>query len=241
LFLQLKCTHLVPAKAPLPEEAIFNRNKAAAERRRAARKAQHKEHEIAKRDQNNNRIKRWKVGERGISSNEDPSSEPSWSGDVASAAVDWSDMSGSSSSSPPHATEVSSSWWPQTATCDKNVGLSSRPAAHPAREDQRTVLPRMPQVVDSDAAPRRLQSLLIRGSGAPDVHVSLAAGRGLGSTPAIAKAGGSAPERSGERNAAVEAADRSGEAPELAGSKRAASESGSSGRPVRKHKVRSNM
>jgi hypothetical protein len=42
LLLQLKCAHLVPAKAPLPEEAIFNRNKAAAEKQRAARKAQHK-------------------------------------------------------------------------------------------------------------------------------------------------------------------------------------------------------
>jgi hypothetical protein len=31
LSLQLKFTHLVLAKAPLPEEAIFNRNKAAAE------------------------------------------------------------------------------------------------------------------------------------------------------------------------------------------------------------------
>jgi hypothetical protein len=39
---KLKCAHLVPAKAPLPEEAIFNQNQAAAERRRAARKAQHK-------------------------------------------------------------------------------------------------------------------------------------------------------------------------------------------------------
>jgi hypothetical protein len=241
LLLQFKCTHLVPAEAPLPEEAIFNGNKVAAERRRAARKARHKEHEIAKRDQNNNRIKRWKVGERGISSNEDPSSEPSWSGDVASAAVDWSDMSGSSSSSPPRATKVPSSRRPQMAACDKNVGLSSRPVAHPAQEDQRTVLPRMPQAVDSDATPRRLQSLLIRGGGAPDVHVSLAAGRGLGSTPIIAEAGGSAPERSGERNAAVEVADRSGEAPELAGSKRAAPESGSSGRPAKKHKVHSKM
>jgi hypothetical protein len=48
----------VPAKASLPEEAIFNQNKAAANRRRAARKAQHKQREIAKRDLNNNRIKR---------------------------------------------------------------------------------------------------------------------------------------------------------------------------------------
>jgi hypothetical protein len=28
LLLQLKCAHLVPAKAPLPEEAIFNQNQA---------------------------------------------------------------------------------------------------------------------------------------------------------------------------------------------------------------------
>jgi hypothetical protein len=43
LLLQLKCAYLVPAKAPLPEEVIFNRNKAAMERQRAARKARHKE------------------------------------------------------------------------------------------------------------------------------------------------------------------------------------------------------
>jgi hypothetical protein len=109
LLLKLKCTHLVPAKAPLQEEVIFNRNKAAVERRRAARKAQHKEREIAKRDRNDNCIKRWKVGGRGVSSNEDPSPEPSCSGDVANAVVDWSDMSGLSSSLPPHAMEVSSS------------------------------------------------------------------------------------------------------------------------------------
>jgi hypothetical protein len=87
LFLQLKCAHLVLAKAPLPQEAIFNRNKAAAERRRAARKAQHKEREVSKHDRNDNRIKR-KAGERGISSNEDPLPEPVWSGDEPSAAVD---------------------------------------------------------------------------------------------------------------------------------------------------------
>jgi hypothetical protein len=43
LSLQLKCAYLVPAKAPLPEEAIFNRNNTVAERRHTARKAQHKE------------------------------------------------------------------------------------------------------------------------------------------------------------------------------------------------------
>jgi hypothetical protein len=38
------CAHLVPAKAPLPEKAIFNQNKAAAEKRRVVCKAQHKKH-----------------------------------------------------------------------------------------------------------------------------------------------------------------------------------------------------
>jgi hypothetical protein len=50
-------------------------------------------------------------------------------------------MSGSSSSSPPRAAEVSSSRRPQTAARDKNVGSSSRQAARPAREDQRSVRP----------------------------------------------------------------------------------------------------
>jgi hypothetical protein len=79
--------HLVPAKVPLPKEAILNRNMAAAERRRAARKAQHKEWEIAKRDRNDNRIKRLKAGERDVSSNEDPSPEPTWSSDEPSAVI----------------------------------------------------------------------------------------------------------------------------------------------------------
>jgi hypothetical protein len=141
LLLQLRCAHLVPAKAPLPEKEIFNRKKVATERQRAARKAQHKEHEIAKRDQNDNHIKRQKVGERDVSCNEDPSSESSWSGDVASAAVDWSDMSGSSSSSPPRATEVLLLRRPQIVVREKNVGASSQIAARPAREDQRVVRP----------------------------------------------------------------------------------------------------
>jgi hypothetical protein len=78
----------VPAKAPLPEEAIFNQNKATAEKRRAAHKAQHKKFQIAKRDRNDDRTKSRKAGELGVSSDEDPLPEPSWSGDVASAAVD---------------------------------------------------------------------------------------------------------------------------------------------------------
>jgi hypothetical protein len=115
LSLQLKCAHLVPGKAPLPEEAIFNQKKAATEDRRAARKAQHKKHQIAKRDRNDNRTKRRKAGEACVSSDEDPSPEPSWGGDVASTAIDWSDMFGSSSSSPPRGVEVSSSHRPQAA------------------------------------------------------------------------------------------------------------------------------
>jgi hypothetical protein len=83
----LKCTYLVPAKAPLPEDVIFNRNKAATERSRATRKAQHKERQIAKCDRNDIRINRRKAGERGISSDEDPLQELLWSGDVASTTV----------------------------------------------------------------------------------------------------------------------------------------------------------
>jgi hypothetical protein len=74
-------------------------------------------------DRNDNRNKRWKAGEVGVSSDEDSSPWPSWSGDVASAAVDWSDMSGSSFSSPPRGTEVSSSR-PATGR-DNTTGLSS--------------------------------------------------------------------------------------------------------------------
>jgi hypothetical protein len=161
--------------------------------------------------------------------------------------VNWSEMSGLSSSSPPRTTEVSSSRRLQTAARDKNVGSTSRQAGRPAREDQRTVRPHaapsrtstseaqraaprqadpprrseerpapvrqlfdgtdrldldslqrrqsrakstdststssVPHVMDSGAAPRCLQSLLIRGGGAPDVHVSLVAGGGQDPTP----------------------------------------------------------
>jgi hypothetical protein len=196
-------------------------------------------------------------------------------------------MSGSSSSSPPRAAEVSSSRRPQAAARDKNVGSSSRQAARPAREDQRSVCPCVapsgtgasepqrttprqadpdplrrleerpastrqlydgsdrpdsdslqrrrsrakstdsastpsaPQVAESGAAPRHMQSLLIRGGGALDVHVSLIPGGGQGPTPAVAGVKGSAAERTEERVAVVEAADRSGAAPELSGPKRA--------------------
>jgi hypothetical protein len=181
-------------------------------------------------------------------------------------------MSGLSSSSPPRGIEVSSSRQPQVVARNKTVGSSSRQTARPAREDQRTVRPRVapngtgasesqrstpcqanpprrseerpvcarqlydgsdcldsdslqrrrsrgklsntastlsaPQAAESGAAPRRLQSLLIRGGGAPDVHVSLVTRGGQEPTPAIAGTGGSAPERMGERVATVKAVEQ---------------------------------
>jgi hypothetical protein len=139
LLRQLKCAHLVPAKAPLPEEVIFNQNQAAAEKRRAVRKAQHKKRQIAKRDRNNDRNKRQKAGETDVYSDEDPSPKASWSGDVASATIDWSNMSGSSSLSPTRGTEVSSSRRPREAGHDKTVGSSSRLAAPHAHVGLRSI------------------------------------------------------------------------------------------------------
>jgi hypothetical protein len=124
------------SQGAFPEEAIFNRNKAVAERERDVRKAQHKEREITKRNRNDDRIKRQKAGERGVSSDEDPSPELAWSGDEPSVAVDWSDMSGSSTPPPPRATEVTSSRRPEPAAHEKNMGSSSLSAARPVREDQ---------------------------------------------------------------------------------------------------------
>jgi hypothetical protein len=231
------------------------------EKRCVVHKARHKKRQITKRGRNDNRNKRRKVGELGVSSDEDPSLEPSWSGDVTSEAVDWSNMSGSSSSSSPRGTEVSSSWRSQATRRDKTIGSSSRQVAHPAQEDQRMVCTRAvpsgtgastpqrsaprqvkplkrseerptsarqpydgsdhldsdslqwrqsqgrssdsastlsaPPVAEPSATPWRLQSLLIRGGGAPDVHVSLVTGGGHSPTPAVAEAGGLAPERLG--------------------------------------------
>jgi hypothetical protein len=58
----LRSSHLVPAKPPLSRNVIFNRNKAAAERRRAEHKERHMEKEILKRDRNDDRIKCPKAG-----------------------------------------------------------------------------------------------------------------------------------------------------------------------------------
>jgi hypothetical protein len=112
-------------------------------KRRAACKAQHKKRQITKHNRNDNHTKRRKAEELGVSSNEDPSLEPSWSGDVASAAVDWSNISRSSSSSPPRNAEVSSSRQPREARRDKAVGSSTRLVASPARVDQRSIRSRV--------------------------------------------------------------------------------------------------
>jgi hypothetical protein len=58
-------------------------------------------------------------------------------------------------------------------------------------------MPSAPQAVESGAAPRRLQSLLMRGGRAPNVHVSLVTDGGHDPTPAVVVAGGSAPELAG--------------------------------------------
>jgi hypothetical protein len=63
-------------------------------------------------------------GELGVSFDEDLLPEPSWSGDVANAVVDWSNMSRLSSLSPPRGAEVSSSRRPREAGHDKTVGSS---------------------------------------------------------------------------------------------------------------------
>jgi hypothetical protein len=57
----------------------------------------------------------------------------------------------------------------------------------------------------------------------------------------MAEVGRSASEQPGERSATVKAAGQSGAAPESVGTKRAAPEQGSSGRPVKKSRVRSKM
>jgi hypothetical protein len=105
-------------------------------------------------------------------------------------------------------------------------------------------------VAEISAAPRRLQSLLIWGGGAPDVHMSLVAGGGQGPAPIAAEAGGIALEHMGDSAAAAEAPSRSGAMLETAGPRRAAPEQGSqrtapeqgpSDRPVKKARVRSKM
>jgi hypothetical protein len=107
-----------------------------------------------------------------------------------------------------------------------------------------------PPVAEPSAAPRRLQSLLIRGGGAPKVHVSLVASGGQGPPPAVVEVGGSASERARDKAATIEAVGQSGAAPESVGPRRAAPEQGSkrttpelslSDRSVKKARVRSKM
>jgi hypothetical protein len=152
LLFQLKCSHHVLAKAPLSQEAIFKRNQATTERRRAMRMEKYKEKEIAKRDRNDNHIKPHKSGERNVSYEEDPSPTLAWSGEEPSVAIDWSYMSGLPSASPHQAVEVSSSWRLEPAIREKGVGSSSQLGARPAREDQRVT--RFQAALGARAPPR---------------------------------------------------------------------------------------
>jgi hypothetical protein len=102
------------------------------------------------------------------------------------------------------------------------------------RSSDSTSTPSVVPVAEPSTAPQRLRSLLIRGGGAPDVHVPLIAGGGHGPTPTVAEAGWTAPERMGENVAAVEVIDRSREAPETVDSSRAIPEQGMSDCPVKK-------
>jgi hypothetical protein len=58
--------------------------------------------------------------------------------------------------------------------------------------------PSAPPVAEPSTAPWRLQSLLIRDGGPPDVHVSLVTGGGHDPSPAVTEVGESAPEQTGE-------------------------------------------
>jgi hypothetical protein len=109
------------------------------------------------------------------------------------------------------------------------------------RQSRARSTPSAPQEADSGAAPWRLQSLLIRGGGAPDVHVSLVAGGGPRTNPNRGGGRKIRPEQSGECSATVEVTGQSGAAPASVGTKRTAPEQGSLGRLVKKPRVRSKM
>jgi hypothetical protein len=120
-----------------------------------------------------------------------------------------------------------------------------------ARSTGSASTPSMPHEAYSSTAPRCVQSLIIRGSRAPDVQVSLPAGGGQGSTFAAAEVRRIAPEHLGEYSttivlagrsgAAPESAKHQGPAPELAGAKRSAPEQGPLDRPAKRTQARSKM
>jgi hypothetical protein len=77
--------------------------------------------------------------------------------------------------------------------CDSLQGRRSR-----GRSSDSVSTLSAPLVVEPSATPQRLQSLLIWGGGAPDVHVSLVADGGHGPTPTVAEVGGQPPRKWGE-------------------------------------------
>jgi hypothetical protein len=113
--------------------------------------------------------------------------------------------------------------------------LQRRPSR--ARSTTPTLTLSVPQGVDTSAVPQRLQSLVIRGGGAPDVHVPLSAGGSQRPTSDAAEVGRTASEPTRERNTTLKPAGRSGPAPEsaecrgppseLVGAKRTTPEQGS--------------
>jgi hypothetical protein len=66
--------------------------------------------------------------------------------------------------------------------------LQRRPSRR--RSSDSVSMPSAPPAAEPSAAPRHLQSLLIQGGGAPDVHVSHVTGRGHDLTLVVAEAGG---------------------------------------------------
>jgi hypothetical protein len=86
----LRSSGIIPAKPPLPQNAVRNHSKHATERRRPERKAKRKREEIAKSERNNHCAKLRQLKEIVVSSDEDPSPSLLCTGDKESANVDCS-------------------------------------------------------------------------------------------------------------------------------------------------------
>jgi hypothetical protein len=86
---------------------------------------------------------------------------------------------------------------------DRPDSDSLRRRRYRGRSSDSVSTPSAPPVAEPSATPWRLQSLLIRGGRASDVHVSLVTGGGHGPTPVAAEAGGTAPKRTGERRRVI--------------------------------------
>jgi hypothetical protein len=81
-----------------------------------------------------------------------------------------------SQADPPRRSEERSARVPQLFDGSDRTDSDSLQRRRSRARSTDSATPSVPQAVDSGASPRRLQSLLIRGGGAPNVHVSLIAG-----------------------------------------------------------------